>query len=344
MTLPKNLLRPTDDSWHAGPPCEGPFGERYLVLEPEDEPSRLTLIGANIVEFQPGMSCCPLHLHYFEEEHFLVLEGTLTVRELPRGALAYREYELTAGDLVAYSAGTGLAHRFYNRTSKPVRYLAVSDHNAQEICEYPDSGKTMLRGLARVGVFADADPAAHLQAANAKAGARPVDIHGPSDRPDHVTGPTRLPERDLGGPWGRPLARAAGARTVFVNHDRLPPGTTTSPLHAHTADDELVYVLSGPPTLHQPQRTNAPRALPPWPTTPPTQTRLQPGDCVTWPAGAPTAHHLTNDTDEDVTLLTLGTHRPEDVTIFPGDSTYATRALNHRAPFHPTDYFAGETT
>lgn len=343
MKLPDNLLRPSQDLWQQGPPCAGPFGERYLVLEPAHEASRLTQIGANTVEFLPGMSCCPLHLHHFEEEHFLVLEGTLTVRELPRGAYAYREFELTPGELVAYPAGTGLAHRFYNRTDAPVRYLAVSDHNPHEVCEYPDSGKTMLRGLARAGVFGDTDPTAHLAAANAAAWARPVDTYESGDRPDHITGPTRLHQRDMGGPHGRPLSRAAGARAVFVNQDRLPPGTRTAPLHAHTADDELVYVLTGHPTLHQLQGQKTPGALPTWPATPPATTPLQPGDSVYWPAGTPTAHHLTNDTPDDVQLLTIGTHRPEDITIFPDSNIYAPRALNQRARFHPTDYFAGET-
>ena len=70
------------------------------------------------------------------------------------------------------------------------------------------------------------------------------------DRPDHVV--TGVPERDLGGAFGRRLSALGGARRVFLNRDRLPPGTATSPLHWHSADEEIVLVLKGSPTPSRP--------------------------------------------------------------------------------------------
>ena len=50
--------------------------------------------------------------------------------------------------------------------------------------------------------------------------------------------------------WRRAkLAQQAGARELGASLFELPPGAATFPLHAHFANEELLIVLSGQPTL-----------------------------------------------------------------------------------------------
>ena len=58
-------------------------------------------------------------------------------------------------------------------------------------------------------------------------------------------------ERDQDGfRWRRALlGRQAGARQLGASLFAVPPGGATFPLHAHFANEELLVVLSGRPTL-----------------------------------------------------------------------------------------------
>lgn len=66
-----------------------------------------------------------------------------------------------------------------------------------------------------------------------------------------------------------------------VNLTRLAPGGRSALMHAHTKQDELIYVLKGEPTL-----VTESGARP-----------LAPGMCAGFPARGE-AHHLVNHTDK----------------------------------------------
>ncbi len=320
--LPPNVHRLDPDLWH-GVPDDAPYGHSWRAAE-----MPVHQLGLNIAELAPGAGSCPLHHHHFEEEIFVVLQGELVVRELELGAERYREFPLRQGDLIAYPAGTGLAHQFFNRSQRPARYLSLSDKVSGEVCEYPDSGKVALVALGGPGVFGDPPDLDFSERPHR----RPVDVVAP---PAHVCGPG--PERDLGGGLGRQLSRPAGAKTVFVNRDRLPPGTWTGPLHAHTADDELLLVLEGSPTLVQRRGER-------WSfeTSSDERCLLQAGDVVHWAAGDRVAHRLGNESMDDAIVLVIGTDRPEDLCVFPETGRVHVRALGRTGRFERTDYWAGE--
>jgi uncharacterized cupin superfamily protein len=73
--------------------------------------------------------------------------------------------------------------------------------------------------------------------------------------------------------------------------------------HAHTKQDEFVYILEGRPTLF----TNSGPAA------------LQPGMCASFKAGTGDADCLINETAEEVVSLEIGDRTAGDAVDYPGD-------------------------
>jgi uncharacterized cupin superfamily protein len=92
-------------------------------------------LGASIDVVAPGMRSCPYHFHHAEEEMFIVLEGSGTLR------VAGEMLPLVAGDVVFIPPGPEYPHHIINTSNAPLKYLSISTVESPEICEYPDSGK-----------------------------------------------------------------------------------------------------------------------------------------------------------------------------------------------------------
>jgi uncharacterized cupin superfamily protein len=105
----------------------------------------------------------------------------------------------------------------------------------------------------------------------------------------------------------RQLGDHFGLRNFGVNLTRLAPGAQTALRHAHTKQDEFVYVVEGYPVL----LTNDGEE---W---------LSPGMCAGFPAGTGNAHHLVNRTGDDVVLLEIGDRTPGDEANYPDDDIRA---------------------
>jgi uncharacterized cupin superfamily protein len=88
-----------------------------------------------------------------------------------------------------------------------------------------------------------------------------------------------------------------------VNLTRLAPAAMSALRHAHTKQDEFVYILQGSPTLRTDEGA----------------TKLSPGMCAGFPSGAGNAHHLVNETGEDVLYLEIGDRTPGDSAVWPDD-------------------------
>jgi uncharacterized cupin superfamily protein len=114
----------------------------------------------------------------------------------------------------------------------------------------------------------------------------------------------------VAGRLKRPLGDLFGLANFGVNLTRLEPGAVSSLRHAHTKQDEFVYILEGHPTLV----TDAGR------------TRLAPGMCAGFKAGTGNAHHLVNESREDVVYLEIGDRAPHDAATYPDDDIQATFA------------------
>jgi uncharacterized cupin superfamily protein len=102
--------------------------------------------------------------------------------------------------------------------------------------------------------------------------------------------------------WRRArLGRQAGSEKLGASLFDVPPGASSFPLHVHHANEEMVVVLSGRPTL---------RTLD-------GERELEPGELVACPTGRAGAHRIDNRSDEPVRLLVLSTMIGPDVVEYP---------------------------
>ncbi len=92
-------------------------------------------LGATIDILPPGKASCPYHLHHVQEEMFVILEGTGTLR------VAGERLPIRAGDTLFIPPGPEYPHQIINTSDAPMKYLSISTMEGTEICEYPDSGK-----------------------------------------------------------------------------------------------------------------------------------------------------------------------------------------------------------
>lgn len=262
----------------------------------------------------PGERSSEPHAESLEEEVVIVLEGT--VHAWISGWL----HPLGPGHAVGFAAGTGMGHCFLNESAAPVRLLVLGERTKPENrCAWP------LRLAAGLGPSPEqaaiwwAEPPPHAL--------------GPHDGvPGHVT-PNDL--RD--GPWpecvifrsafgDKPDGRAAqvpgtrrsghypgdderfadGVRitgplrlkTLGIWVDLLLPGYRTSWPHAHTDEEELVYVARGSASVWLDGQVRP----------------IGAGESVGFPPGTGAAHTLINDGDEPAVVITMG-----ETADFPGE-------------------------
>jgi len=104
-----------------------------------------------------------------------------------------------------------------------------------------------------------------------------------------------------------PLGDLFGLANFGINLTRLAPGAASALRHAHSTQDEFVYVVEGQPTLH----TDEGNLL------------LSPGMCAGFKAGTGNAHRLVNNSTSDVVYLEVGDRTPGDEAAYPDDDIHA---------------------
>ena len=122
--------------------------------------------------------------------------------------------------------------------------------------------------------------------------------------------PTVYPEpfaSRMAGREKRQLGDLFGLTNFGVNLTRLAPNSVSALRHAHTRQDEFVYILQGRPTLHTGEG----------------RTQLCPGMCAGFKAGTGNGHRLINETPEEVVYLEVGDRTPGDEGSYPDDDLKA---------------------
>lgn len=101
--------------------------------------------------------------------------------------------------------------------------------------------------------------------------------------------------------WNRRLGDDAKLTNFGVNLTRIVPGGQSSSRHAHSRQDEFVYVLQGEVELETGTGVETLRA----------------GMCAGFPAGSGNAHRFVNRSAEDVLLLVVGDRTAGDEITYP---------------------------
>lgn len=145
----------------------------------------------------------------------------------------------------------------------------------------------------------------------------------PHDHVPTVARATDVPARDktsnypepfssrVSGRIKRPLGTHFGLSKFGVNLTTLAPGAISALRHAHTLQDEFIYVLSGKIRLECDNGV--------W--------DLDAGMCAGFPAGAGNAHRLVNSGLVEATYLEVGDRTPGDTATYPDDDLVA-KAVN----------------
>lgn len=111
----------------------------------------------------------------------------------------------------------------------------------------------------------------------------------------------------MSGRVKRQLGDIFGLANFGVNLTELAPGAASALRHAHSRQDEFVYILSGHPTLETDEG----------------RTQLAPGMCAGFKAGTGHAHRLINTTEAAVVYLEVGDRSAGDEATYPDDDISA---------------------
>lgn len=132
------------------------------------------------------------------------------------------------------------------------------------------------------------------------------------------------------------VGRDAGAERLGASLYEVPPGNSVCPYHWHAANEELMVVLSGSPTLR----------------TPGGERELAEGEVVAFPAGEKGAHRVSNNGAEPARMLIVSEMNEPEVAVYPDSGKVMARqqapgrkATGLRAIFRlddDVDYWAGE--
>jgi uncharacterized cupin superfamily protein len=121
--------------------------------------------------------------------------------------------------------------------------------------------------------------------------------------------------------WNRRLGEHVGLKNFGVNLTRIVPGGQSSARHAHSKQDEFIWVVSGEIVLE----TNE------------GQQTLRPGMCAGFPAGTGNAHRFINKSNADAVILVAGDRTPFDEVSYPDVDLHGKAGADGRFVFTRKD-------
>ena len=135
---------------------------------------------------------------------------------------------------------------------------------------------------------------------------------------------------------GADIGIQAGSERLGASLYELPPGQAICPYHAHLANEEMLIVTAGRPSLRTPEGWR----------------ELEPGEVVSFPVGLAGSHQVANFSSEDARVLMLSEMNGPEVAIYPDSGKVMAReqppgrpATGYRKLFREAgevDYWDGE--
>jgi uncharacterized cupin superfamily protein len=112
---------------------------------------------------------------------------------------------------------------------------------------------------------------------------------------------------------GASVGRLAGGERLGASLYEIPAGEAVCPYHWHEANEEMLLVLSGEPSVRTPEGWRD----------------LEPGELVAFPRGASGAHQVMNRREEPARILMLSEMNAPELVVYPDSNKAGVRS---RAP------------
>jgi uncharacterized cupin superfamily protein len=120
------------------------------------------------------------------------------------------------------------------------------------------------------------------------------------------------------------VGRDSGAERLGASLYEIPPGQATFPYHWHSANEEMLIVLAGRPSLRTPAGWR----------------QLEPGEAVSFHVGLEGAHQIQNRGEEDARVLLISEMIAPEVSVYPDSGKIAAATRPPGSPASPDEIFA----
>jgi uncharacterized cupin superfamily protein len=294
----------------------GHLGGRWTML---GEAAGSIDVGLRRMQLPAGAWSTPAHEHGREEELFYILAG--------RGISwqAGSTAEVGPGDCILYRPRSG-AHTIH--AVEDLDLLAFGTRRYDEAVRFPRLDYSLVGGRAIPSQpnTLNGAPFQFVRESElgppelpAEVGPRPSTIVNLADVP-----PERL-ERSRVVRTRRRLGGAVGSLRSGIQHVEVAPGKQATPMHCHSAEEEIFVILDGDGFLLLDDD----------------ETPVRPGHVVARPPATAVAH-VFRAGESGLTLLAYGTSEPNDICYYPRSNKVSFRGVGLIARLERLDYWDGE--
>jgi uncharacterized cupin superfamily protein len=264
--------------------------------------------GVSRIELGPGEMPTPAHVHGEAEEIFYVVAGSgLTWMD-------EKAYEIRAGDCIVY------------KNFHEAHTIRAGDDGLDVLAfgarEYFTSSE-LPRGRSMWSITG------YIELQHGHPWDREPELVWPepeAERPDTIVNVADVEPDTFGACTRRYLADEAGSRWTGLTYIVCPPGRTSGPPHAHSAEEELFVVLEGDGLFEI------------WPDE---RREVRVGSVVAQPPGTGVAHTFRGG-DGSLTLLAWGTREPNDICWYPRSKKMFWRGVRVIGRIEELEYWDGE--
>jgi uncharacterized cupin superfamily protein len=276
-------------------------------------------VGVTRWQVDPGMRSTPAHVELAEEEIFFVLAGSGLSWQFDGETTA--AYEIREGDCIVYLA-TEVVHTL-RAGPDGLDVLAFGQR------AYPGGTWLPRAGVLRMPpAWVDA-PAGTAHPWEREAEAGELEFPDPSPRPPTIVNlddveAERDSPRAFERTW-RGLGEAAGSLRTGLNYVEVAPRKPATPLHCHSAEEEIFVVLDGEGTL-----LLGDERIP-----------VERGHVVGRPPGTRVPHAFEAG-ERGLSFLAYGTREPNDIAYYPRSGKLNFRGVGVITRIEKLDYWEGE--
>lgn len=249
----------------------------------------------------PGSRTSLPHAESAEEEFVFVLKGS------PDLWLNGYIHRLSEGFAVGFPAGTGIAHTVINNTDSDVSLLVAGEKTKKEnLCAFPINPENKKESPIWWEDYPKHELGPHrglpgnvLSSEIAKENSPYIYdcYNGEKGRLFHYPG-----DNETFGSGVR-ITNKVGLKSLGIWFETLPAGRRSAFPHAHTHEEEFIFVLDGSPTVWLDGYTK----------------QLQKDEFAAFPSGTGISHTLINDTNETVKYICIGETQdfPDEKIVYP---------------------------